>query len=140
MQWIDDLNYGLAAFGIRLPTDAAAYSLDSWAATLAQKPATRAAQIVAASGAIFYALERDHNPRVNELADAFVYCSTCLSVGYANIFAVTPGGKLLGSFLMTVGPALAAKTLDGPSGDRAGTTQSEVLATLQAILKTLEKT
>ncbi len=60
--------------------------------------------------------------------DAMVYCSTCLSVGYGDIFAKTPMGKVLGSALMTIGPAVAAGTLDGKKREVDGT-QEEILQT-----------
>ena len=84
---------------------------------------------------LFYHFERGRNPKVNELADALLYCSTCLSVGYADVHPVTRAGKLLGTLLMTYGPALAAKTIDGPG---AADSQLEILATVRAILERLE--
>src|SRR5688500_4745098 len=100
MSWKDDLNYGLAAFGVQIPDSV---PLDLWAAKLTDKPTQTTVAIVGLSTMLFYALERDHNPRVNDIWDALVYCSTCLSVGYGDIFAHTPGGKILGSALMTWG-------------------------------------
>ena len=64
---------------------------------------TDTAALVALSSVLFYAIERDHNPKVNDVFDAAIYCSTCLSVGYGDIFAKTPLGKLLGTALMTIG-------------------------------------
>ena len=60
----------------------------------------------------FYAAERDHNPKVNDVFDAMIYTSTCLSVGYGDIFAKTPVGKLLGTALMTYGPSLSSQMHD----------------------------
>jgi hypothetical protein len=106
----DDLNYGLAAFGIQIPERV---SLDDWSASLADKPFENTAKLVAASSVLFYLAERGHNPKVNSIYDASVYCSTCLSVGYADIFARTPVGKMIGTFLMTIGPSISAKATDG---------------------------
>ena len=92
--------------------------------------------VVAASGLLFYRFERGINPKVNEIADALLYCSTCLSVGYADIHPVTRAGKLLGTLLMTYGPGLAAKSLDGPASGQD--TQAEILATLRSILARME--
>jgi hypothetical protein len=135
MSWKDDLNFGLAAFGLKLP---ASLPLDQWALKLDQSPCRSTAALVGASSALFYLLERGHNPKVNDVFDAMVYTSTCLSVGYGDIFAKTPLGKLLGSTLMTIGPALASKTLDGPAADRRDAVQTEVLETLKQILRRLE--
>ena len=135
MSWKDDLNYGLAAFGLKLPEGV---PLDQWALKLDQSPCRNTATLVGASSALFYLLERGHNPKVKDVFDAMVYTSTCLSVGYGDIFAKTPLGKLLGSTLMTIGPALSSKALDGPAADRRDATQAEVLETLKQILRRLE--
>jgi hypothetical protein len=89
---------------------------------------------------LFYAAERDHNPKVNDVFDAAIYCSTCLSVGYGDIFAKTPLGKLLGTALMTIGPALSGAALDGPAAQRRDEVQSEMLDTLKQILERLPET
>jgi hypothetical protein len=65
--------------------------------------------------AAFYAVEREHNPKINSFYDALVYVSTNLSVGYSDIFAKTEAGKAIGSALMTYGPALAARIFDPPN-------------------------
>jgi len=131
MNWKDDLNYGLAAFGIQIPDRV---PLDEWAAQIAQKPAQNTALLVALSGALFYAAERGHNPKVNDLFDAMVYTSTCLSVGYGDIFARTPLGKLLGTGLMTYGPSLTSQTHD-PGAKRRDEVQEEILATLRRLAR-----
>ena len=135
MGWKDDLNYGLGAFGVKVPDG---LPLDRWAAALDGSPCRNAAALVGASALLFYALERGHNPKVNDVFDAMVYTSTCLSVGYGDIFARTPLGKVLGSALMTIGPAMAAKTLDGPAAERRDAVQAQVLDTLKQILAKLE--
>lgn len=134
---LENLKDALAAFGIGLPDGVA---LDRWAATLADKPCSNTVTLVGLAAVLFYALEKHRNPKVNDLGDALIYCSTCLSVGYGDIFARTPLGKALGSALMTIGPALAAKTLDGPASERQddATAQQEILATLKQILAQLQ--
>jgi hypothetical protein len=137
MGWKEDLNYGLAAFGLKIPD---AVPLDDWAAKLGDNPCRNTAALVAASSVLFYAAERGKNPKVNDIYDALVYCSTCVSVGYGDIFAKTPVGKMLGSTLMTIGPAMAARTLNGPAAEtRRDATQDEVLSTLKQILAKLEE-
>src|SRR4051794_6249377 len=136
MTWKSDLNYGLGAFGLKLPDG---LPLDHWAAKLTDNPCGKAAALVGASSVLFYAAERGRNPKVKDIFDAMVYTSTCLSVGYGDIFAKTPVGKLLGTALMTLGPAVAAQTLDGAANARRDAVQAETLETLKQILKQMEK-
>jgi len=103
----------LSAMGFNIPDDLGA-EIDRWAAALADSPARNTATLVGLSTVLFYVLEKNHNPKVNDVWDAMVYCSTCLSVGYGDIFAKTPLGKILGSALMTIGPSMAARLADGP--------------------------
>ncbi|MEA2711977.1 MAG: voltage-gated potassium channel [Phycisphaerales bacterium] len=126
----DDLNYGLAAFGVKIPET---FSVDDWAQKLTEKPAQNTAAMLSAATVLFYLAERGHNPKVRDLYDAAVYCSTNISVGYCDIFAQTPAGKMIGSALMAIGPAMAPRTLDGARPPGAGT-QEEILATLRDIL------
>ena len=136
MNWKNDLNHGLGAFGLRIPDG---LTIDQWAAKLTDKPCAKAAALVGASAVLFYAAERGHNPKVRDLYDALVYCTTNISVGYCDIFAHTPVGKLIGSTLMTLGPAMAAKTLDGKKSEVDGDTQRQILATLQEIAAKLNE-
>jgi hypothetical protein len=133
--WKKDLNYGLAAFGLKVP---AGLPLDEWAGKLTDNPCRNVAAVVGASSVLFYAAERGRNPKVNDIFDAMVYTSTCLSVGYGDIFAKTPFGKVLGSVLMTLGPAVAAQTLDGTANARRDAVQQQTLETLKQILLRLE--
>jgi hypothetical protein len=137
MTVIDDLNYGLAAFGVQIPKR---ISLNDLADKLAENPTENTAKLVAVSSVLFYVFERGHNPKVQTIWDASVYCSTCLSVGYADIFARTPIGKMIGTLLMTVGPALSGRTLDAKSEQRRDEIQEQTLATLQHILAKLPET
>lgn len=134
MTWKEQLNHGLAAFGVQIPDN---LPIDQWAVKLGDNPCRNTAALVALSSLLFYAAERDHNPKVNDVFDAGIYCSTCLSVGYGDIFAKTPLGKLLGTALMTIGPALSGAALDGPTTERRDATQGEILATLKQILERL---
>jgi hypothetical protein len=111
-------------------------TVDERAVELVSQPANSTLQVVATSTLLFYAAEVGNNPKVNSVWDALVYCTTCLSVGYGDIFAMTPIGKLVGSALMTIGPALSGATLDGPDGKKVDDhVEREILATLQEILR-----
>jgi hypothetical protein len=113
------------------------FNIDGWAAKLAEKPGENTFALLGLSTLVFYAAERRANPKVNDVWDSLVYCSTCLSVGYGDIFARTPLGKIVGSALMTVGPAISSRALDGPARESADAKQAEILATLQEILAEL---
>lgn len=77
-------------------------------------PMQAAITAVLGGAALFYRAERGVNPKVQRFEDALVFCTTCMSVGYSDIFARTPTGKAVASFLMTFGPALSARLLDAP--------------------------
>jgi hypothetical protein len=64
---------------------------------------------------LFYYAEKGHNPKVETYFDALVYVSTCVSVGYADIFPKTKAGKTIATALMTFGPAIAAAALEPPA-------------------------
>lgn len=112
--------------------------IDGWGAKLAEKPGENTLALLGLSTLLFYAAERKHNPKVNDVWDSLVYCSTCFSVGYGDIFARTPLGKIVGSALMTVGPAISSRALDGPVSASADAKQAEILATLKQILAELK--
>ena len=131
MTLIDDLNFGLAAFGVQLPRQMP--SIDDLAARLSNKPTQNTATLVAVCSVLFLTAERGHNPKCRDIYDAMVYCSTCLSVGYADIFARTPVGKIIGTFLMTIGPSLSGKATDGRPDALSADTQQQILATLREI-------
>ncbi|MGB7156654.1 MAG: ion channel [Tepidisphaeraceae bacterium] len=131
----DDLNYGLAAFGIQIPER---LYLEERAASLTESPAQNTVALVTGAAVLFYLAERGRNPKVNDIYDALVYCTTNISVGYCDIFAHTAAGKLIGSMLMTIGPSMAAKTLDGPKDAKAHETQQQILATLREIAAKLQ--
>ena len=114
-----------------------ARDVENWAVGLTRQPAVNLLGLIGLTSILFFEAEKHRNPKVKDIWDALVYCSTCVSVGYGDIFAHTPTGKILGSLLMTVGPAMAAKMTDGPS-DSADTLQRETLATLQEILAELQ--
>lgn len=67
-----------------------------------------------AAAIAFYQAEKGANPRIHTYMDAYYYISTCASVGYADIFAVTQTGRMISSLVMSVGPALSNKALERP--------------------------
>jgi hypothetical protein len=121
-------------------------SLEEWAVqAFGDEPFTKLVAMVGIGAAIFYKAELGRNPKVNSYWDALVYVSTCASVGYGDIFAQTPLGKAVGSFVMTVGPAMANAALQGGRLARereaaeAQALQTEMLGTLRQILAELKK-
>jgi hypothetical protein len=77
-------------------------------------PLDAAVTFLAGASYAFYLAEKDSNPRIKTYIDSFYYISTCASVGYADIFAATQTGRAIAAFVMIVGPALAARSLDRP--------------------------
>jgi len=85
-----------------------------------RRPLDAAFEFLAAAALGFYLSEKDQNPKIKSYVDAFYYISTCASVGYADIFAVTQTGKAIAALVMMVGPALSGKALDRPQTVDAG--------------------
>ena len=129
------LRSDLELFGIKLPEK---FSLEDCALSLRNDPAQSTLVITGLAALLFYLIERGKNPKVNDICDSLVYCTTCLSVGYGDIFAKTPLGKLIGSALMTIGPALSGAALDG-SRAKTPDREQEILDTLRQILDHLQK-
>lgn len=90
-----------------------------WLDRVERNPLEAALEFLSAASLAFYWAEKDENPKIKTYIDAFYYISTCASVGYADIFAVTQTGRAVASLVMIVGPALAARTLERPV-DRIG--------------------
>jgi hypothetical protein len=86
----------------------------------AKDPLDALAVTVLGGALLFWIAERDDNPDCRRYEDALVFVSTCLSVGYAKVFAVTPAGKAIATALMTIGPSLAAAALAPPKQDDEG--------------------
>ena len=68
---------------------------------------------VLGSAWVFYLAEREENPGVNTYDDALYYISTCLAVGYANIFPQTQIGKFVAAIVMILGPSMSAWVMEG---------------------------
>ncbi len=93
------------------------------------------------TSAAFYLAERDVNPKVRTYTDALYYISTCLSVGYADVFAQTQAGKAVATLVMTVGPSLTGELLDPPhkAASASAVNQEQIIERLDAILQELRK-
>jgi hypothetical protein len=111
------------------------------APAVAMTPAEELTALVTWGAALFYWAEEGRNEAVRTYWDALHYVATSLSVGYANIFPVTPLGKTIGAVVMMVGPALSARALDGAAGgDGGGGVEAAAVAEkLDAILAELKK-
>jgi hypothetical protein len=87
---------------------------------------------------LFWIAERDVNPKVKTYSDALVFISTCLSVGYADIFARTPAGQAIATAVMTIGPKLSGSFFDTPAAEqKPDPTMEKIATTLDAILAEL---
>lgn len=62
----------------------------------------------------FFQVEKGINPKIQTYVDSFYYISTCASVGYADIFAVTQTGRMIASIVMMIGPSLTGRALNYP--------------------------
>jgi hypothetical protein len=99
---------------------------------------------VVVSAYLFYRAEVGHNPKVTTFYDALVFVTTSLSVGYSDIFARTPAGKVIASALMTFGPAMAASVFDPPrrqADEGAGVAaqgHAELVARLDRLIAAVE--
>ena len=100
---------------------------------------------VLGGGIAFYLAERDQNPACAKPWDGILYIATCLSVGYDNLFPVTPAGHALASMVQTFGPALSGMAFDAPASEARAQAEAEAVAraaeaaTQQAILGKLEE-
>lgn len=128
------------------PLKEAEEALERWAqGAFADEPFSKLFALVGIGSWLFYKAEAGKNPKVNSIWDAMTYVSTCTSVGYGDIFPQTPVGKMIGSFVMTIGPAMANAALTGGQLAREQQhreqqqTQQEILTTMQAILAELKK-
>jgi len=98
---------------------------------------------VLGGGLAFYLAERDGNPNCTTPWDGILYIATCLSVGYDNLFPVTPTGHALASLVQTFGPALSGMAFDAPAAetraaaDEAATVNRAILARLEDIVRLL---
>src|SRR3954464_11604052 len=109
------------------------------AATAEMAPVDELSALVTWGSALFFWAEEGHNDAVKTYWDAVHYIATSLSVGYANIFPVTPLGKTIGAVVMMVGPALSARALEPAHPESADASAGAVVEKLDAILDELKK-
>ena len=88
-----DLSWPLAKRGLR--------------EALQRDPLDSLAAVVLGGSYLFYLAEKGRNPKVESFFDALTFITTCLSVGYDDVFARTDSGKAIASFVMTFGPAIS---------------------------------
>jgi hypothetical protein len=62
----------------------------------------------------FYQAEKGVNPKIQTYVDSFYYISTCASVGYADMFAITQSGRTIAAIVMMLGPSLTGRALNYP--------------------------
>jgi hypothetical protein len=131
MDWRNDLDL----LRPLIPERLRGLPIEKWAASVGDRPAQNLALTLGLATVAFYLAERGKNPKCKDIFDALIYTTTCCSVGYGDIFARTPAGKVLGSLLMTVGPAMTGAALEGAKDDpdRPLALQQQILETLRAI-------
>jgi hypothetical protein len=104
---------------------------------LLRDPLDSLAAVVLGGSYLFYLAEKGQNPKVESFWDALTFITTCLSVGYDDVFARTSSGKAIASFVMTFGPALSGAALEPPAAEQAAA-EAEALAVQKAILARLD--
>lgn len=111
---------------------------------LLRDPLDSLAAVVLGGSYLFYLAEKGQNPKVESFFDALTFITTCLSVGYDDVFARTDSGKAIASFVMTFGPAISGAVLDPPAAEQAAAAaeeaarEAEALAVQKAILARLD--
>ena len=130
----------LQALGQVLPADGTA-AKEAIRQYVRRDPLEANLSFILGATALFYLAEKDENPKVETYIDALVYVTTCMSVGYADTFARTQTGKLIGSVVMTIGPALSGTIFDSPASapDPNAQIQAAILDKLDAILGELRR-
>ena len=104
---------------------------------MTRDPLDSLAAIVLGGSYLFYVAEKGKNPKIESFWDALTFITTCLSVGYDDVFARTDAGKAITSFVMAFGPALSSAALDPPAAEKAAE-GAEALEVQKAILTRLE--
>ena len=111
---------------------------------LLRDPLDSLAAMVLGGSYLFYLAEKGQNPKVESFWDALTFVTTCLSVGYDDVFARTASGKAIASFVMTFGPAVSGAVLEPPAAEKAAeeaqkaAQAADALAVQKAILARLD--
>ena len=109
-------------------------------AEMRESPLESLCALVGVASVLFYWAENERNDKVNDYWDAVHYIATSLSVGYANVFPVTPLGKAIGALVMMLGPGLSSRALDGRAGaEEPAIGTAELVAKLDEILMELRR-
>jgi hypothetical protein len=131
----------LASLAVTGDTGGGETSYESWKRALKTSVSTNPfdALVVTVVGGsfLFYLAERGKNPKVKTYIDALLFISTCLSVGYADVFAVTQAGKAIASAVMTFGPAMSGAIFETPATRGAPGEAPAVAPELLAIQRTI---
>lgn len=108
---------------------------------LTRRPLESLTSFLFSASLAFYLAERGVNPKIQTFVDTLYYISTCLSVGYADIFAQTQKGKLIATLVMTLGPVLTGNALDPPGRVEPASARGQelMLERLDAILAELRQ-
>ena len=114
-----ELLLAVAAAALRDPLVAS--FKDQFRETLTRDPLDSVLMTALVGSYLFFNAEKGENPKVVTFADALVFVTTSLSVGYSDIFPRTEKGKLIASALQTFGPTLTARVLDPAVPARAET-------------------
>ena len=145
-QWLRDLVVALAVVSTDdgtdhdVPSQRAKRSIRELAT---RDPFDSVVTVVGTGTVLFYLAEKGKNDKCKSILDALTFITTCLSVGYDDLFAKTPSGKAIASFVMTVGPQLTASLFDAPRSQvereaaDAAAVQRAVVERLDSILEAL---
>lgn len=109
---------------------------------VAKDPIDSLLATVLGGGLLFYALERDKNPRCNTYWDAVLYVATSLSVGFDDVFPKTQSGNAIAALVQTFGPAMANNAFGKPAAAPApapAPANDELLDVNKAILARLDE-
>jgi voltage-gated potassium channel len=128
--------------------EAAVAALQGWKDRLldyaVDNPLESLIALVTGGAWVLYLAEKEVNEGIETYDDALYYVSTCLSVGYANIFPRTQVGKFVAAVVMILGPSLTSWVIEGrlvkrqaPNTQPALPEPDPVVEKLEAILKEL---